>query len=388
MPTSGYGSAPTMSPLYGVPPIPPQRQHTYQQPPYAQTPVSPNILPYDQRPVSPVPSPYGQLRVSPAPPVQYTAQNQYPTLASNPTLSYPPAANSFSTLASNSTMKSQDGSYSLAPLASANAPPSPQPQPQQPQQQPPLPQPLLPPLKQFPSSVEPPLPPLSDSEIDSICMRLSVSTRGVLTDSSIITMTQICASYTPTQMAQIGAAYKRQFAANLADVISTSETSLIITACTMAAGSVAEADAIGILESLKGLAVDYDALYEVLLGRTNDELAAIRKSYQTFFDKDLDKALSEKLKSSVWKVFAPLIQGKRAEGGGEDGVKMAETLKGLCKSSSGEAFAHVLGCQSVENLRRGFEKFTEKYGVTLEKTIIKEFSSDVEKPLLAIVSSP
>ncbi|KAJ3214811.1 hypothetical protein HDU67_001197 [Dinochytrium kinnereticum] len=246
----------------------------------------------------------------------------------------------------------------------------------------------LPPLRKFPSATEIPKPELTEEEVESICMRLSIATRGVLTDSSIITLTQVCAGNPPSQMARIAVAYKRMFAASLSEVISTSESSLIITACTMAAGTVAEADAIGIFESLKGLAVDYDAIYEVLLGRTNDELAAIRKAYLAFFDKDLDKMLSEKMKSSVWKVFKALIQGDRKETApDQDPVRLADDLRGLCKSSSPESFAHMLATHSVDNLRRAFDAWSEKFNSPIDRTIIKEFGSDVEKPLLVMVSA-
>ncbi|KAJ3115297.1 Annexin A13 [Phlyctochytrium bullatum] len=247
----------------------------------------------------------------------------------------------------------------------------------------------LPPLRRFPSMEE--LPDSqekewTEKEAEDICNRLNIVTRGVLQESSIIALTNTCAGLSPSQMRDVVETYKRTYGAKLAEVIGGCDSSLIVTACTACASAPGEADAIGMYESLKGLGLDYDAIYEVMIGRKNEDLAAIRAAYLKLFDRDLDKVLSERMKGTVYKVFKALVQGERKEGGQpEDPVKLAESLRSLCKPATGEAFAHMLAVHSLESLRRAFDAWNSS--TSLDKTIIKEFPSDIEKSLLAMVSA-
>ncbi|KAJ3096360.1 Annexin A13 [Phlyctochytrium planicorne] len=398
---SGGAPAPRPSSAYQSPPPAPTSAPAAPAPQLTQAPPPQPIAPQpapaavQPAPVLPTPAPTQPTPVPTQPiPVQSAPANTQPVVAdpkpqaAPPAIAVPPRGHSYGKSTPTPITPTSTAASIPAPApASVSAPapaPAAAPAPAHTESDSHVAAPLL----KLPGPPEVPRTPVTDREIEDMCMKLSIATRGVLTDSSIIIMTQICAGHPPSEMARISAMFKKMFNNSLADAISNCDTSLIISSCTMASGSVLEGDAIGILESLKGLAVDYDAIYEVLIGRSNDELLIIKNCYELFFNKELDVALSERLKGTVYRVLKPLIQGDRRENAGpEDPRKLALELKSLCKNSSVESFAAILGQQSFANLAKAFDAWTSSYGSPIEKAVQKEFSSDIEKPLLAMISS-
>ncbi|KAJ3324864.1 Annexin A13, partial [Gonapodya sp. JEL0774] len=77
----------------------------------------------------------------------------------------------------------------------------------------------------------------------------------------------------------------------------------------------AEYDAHLLHKATKGLGTDEDLLIEVLMGRSNVEITAIKAAYKNLYNKDLEQVVASEVSGDLKKFFVIMLQGQRDEEG-------------------------------------------------------------------------
>lgn len=138
----------------------------------------------------------------------------------------------------------------------------------------------------------------------------------------------------------------------------------------------------------KGLGTDEDALIEILIGRSNTEITAIKTAYEKTFDKNLEKEVQSETSGHFRKLLVAVLQANRDEtrtnwdvaADVEEFYRAGEKKMGTDES----VFISLLVNRPEYHLRTVFEAYRQKYGKGMEEVIKKEFSGDLEKALLGI----
>lgn len=134
------------------------------------------------------------------------------------------------------------------------------------------------------------------------------------------------------------------------------------------------------------------ALIEVLVGRTNAELDAIKAYYHKKYNKTLEAAVESETSGRLRKLLTAILAANRDGGMTHWDVNAdvdAFYNAGEKKLGTDEStFIRLLVNRPEAHLRAIFKAYQQKHnGRTFEQVIKKEFSGDLEKALLAIVRS-
>ncbi|KAK4234639.1 annexin-like protein [Achaetomium macrosporum] len=377
-----YGQPPPQQGSYYQQPPPPPQQ-PYGAPPaqgqyYAQLPQG-----YGQPPPPPTP-PYGAPAYGVPSPQPYGAPppQPYGAAAPSPAQYYPPP---------------QQGAYGAPP-----PPPQPygasqpygQPPPQQPYGQQPYGQP---PPQQYPPYGQhyPPTPPslgygppqiiAYNGDADARALRSAM--RGFGTDEKALI--RILATKDPLQIATIRDAYMRLHRRDLVQDIK-SETSGWFEAglVALARGPLLN-DVYLLREAMSGAGTKEKALNDVLLGRSNADMNAIKSEYQRVFHRRLEDDVRGDLSMKTERHFMIVLGAQRAEDSAP--VVKAEIdrdVNDLYNATEGKIgtdemkVCSILSTRNDNQLRAIAYEYQRKYARNLEDVIRKEFSGHMEDALL------
>ncbi|XP_041485259.1 annexin-B12-like isoform X2 [Lytechinus variegatus] len=153
----------------------------------------------------------------------------------------------------------------------------------------------------------------------------------------------------------------------------------------------AEFDAHMLRKAMKGLGTDEATLVEILCTRTNDEIQAIKVAYKKEFSRDLEKDVISETSGHFKRLLVSMLQGSRSEDQRVDVEKAKADAKALV--TAGEArwgtdestFNAVLASRSYPQLRAMFDEYSKQVKYTMEQSIKREMSGDLEKGMLTIV---
>jgi annexin A7/11 len=160
--------------------------------------------------------------------------------------------------------------------------------------------------------------------------------------------------------------------------------------------SLAVFDAECVHEAVAGLGTDEDALTEVLAGRTNNEIRAIRHAYSQIYNgKDLERDVANDLGGKLRLFFIGLIQAQRDETSKQllnvgQILNVAADVEVLYKAGEGKwgtdeaVFFSILNSRSEAHLKAVFAMYEKNYKKTFEKVIKSEFSGDLKNAILAL----
>ncbi|KAL2133323.1 hypothetical protein VTI74DRAFT_2553 [Chaetomium olivicolor] len=368
----GYYQQPPPPPQqYGAPP--PQGQY-YQQPPpqgYGQQPPPPQ--PYG----APSPQPYG----APPPPQPYGA-------APPPGQYYPPPQ--------------PQGGYGAPP------PPPPQQQyhqpypPQQGYGQPPAQQPYGQPYGQPPPQQYPPygqqFPPTPASpgygppqiiawNGDADAQALRSAMKGFGTDEKALI--RILATKDPLQINTIRDAYSRLHRRDLvADIKSETSSWFEAGLVALARGPLLN-DVYLLREAMSGLGTKEKALNDVLLGRSNADMNAIKSEYRRVFHRRLEDDVRGDLSMKTERHFMIVLGAQRAE----DSAPIVKSdidrdVNDLYNATEGKVgtdelkVCSILSTRNDNQIRAIAYEYQQKYARNLEDVIRREFSGHMEDALL------
>ncbi|KAK4035141.1 annexin-like protein [Parachaetomium inaequale] len=387
-------------PPYGQPP-PQQGGYYQQQPPPQQYNAPPPAHGYQQPPQG-----YGQ----PPPPQQYGAPPQQPYGAPSPQpYGAPPPAQPYGTAPPPGP---PPGQYYPPPQQGAyGAPPPPQqpygaqpgygqPPPQQPYGQPPYGGQQAygqPPPQQYPPYGQhyPPTPPSAGygpPQIiawngDEEARGLRSAMKGFGTDEKALT--RILATKDPLQINTMRDAYTRLHRRDLvADIQSETSSWFEAGLVALARGPLLN-DVHQLREAMSGVGTKEKALNDVLLGRSNADINAIKGEYHRVFHRRLEDDVRGELSMKTERHFMIVLQAQRAEDSAPivkaEIDRDADDLYTATEGKVGTDEMKVCSILSTRNdnqLRAIAYEYQKKYARNLEDVIRREFSGHMEDALL------
>ncbi|KAJ3161678.1 hypothetical protein HDU86_006448 [Geranomyces michiganensis] len=271
-------------------------------------------------------------------------------------------------------------------------------QPYPPQQQPygappPGQQPGYPPQQQqysgapVPSFYQTASPPLTTAQLEADANALRKAMKGFGTDEA--GLIAVLCKRTPDQAPYISQAYKAHFGRELVKDLESECGGNLKKVMVLLAQGLPEVDAILLKQAMAGVGTDEDGLLEILVGRTNAEIAGIKNTYRLKFNKDLESAVQSETSGHFRKLLTALLAAQRDETGGGYDINadvQAFHKAGVEKAGTDEsAFISLLCNRPASHLRQVFAGYHQKHNLTMEQVIKKEFSGDLEKALLSIV---
>uniref|UniRef100_A0A8C2I748 Annexin n=1 Tax=Cyprinus carpio TaxID=7962 RepID=A0A8C2I748_CYPCA len=150
-------------------------------------------------------------------------------------------------------------------------------------------------------------------------------------------------------------------------------------------------DAKWLNKAIKGAGTDTNILIEILASRTNKQI----KEMSAAFAEETKKTPMQKLKTEVsgdfGKAIILLAEGARDESTNVNADKAREDAKALYQAgekrlgTDESKFIEILCKRSIPHLRQTILEYKNISGKTLQKSIEKEISGDLEELLVAIV---
>jgi len=230
---------------------------------------------------------------------------------------------------------------------------------------------------------------LSPAECDSAAKALRDAMKGVGTDEK--GLIAVLGKYPPLQMNQIIKSYKSNYGKSLYDDVKSETSGNFGKLCCALCMTIAEYDVKCLHDALDGVGTDEDCLMEILVGRTNSDINALRAEYKKTYNRDIEKDVKGDTSGYVCRLYTVLLQGNRDEtNGARDAVADAEALYRAGEGRAGTdemTFISMLCNRPDAHLRQVFDIYQQKHGHTIEKAISKEFSGDIKKALTSLVAS-
>ncbi|KAI9369653.1 hypothetical protein BJX61DRAFT_518672 [Aspergillus egyptiacus] len=394
-PPQGYAAYPPQPPQFGAPPssgsaVPPGSTAAY-PPPQLAAPHYPG----QQQPQAPYqPSPYHQ-QYPPAHPQQQPSPQ--PPYGQAPWGSTPPPPRQYGTPpAPHPAQYAPPPPHGQYPIPQGHYPPGPPPQPGLA----PSPYGAFPGPGGYPPPAAPvPAPPSlgydpdqrasGDARAEADTLRKAM--KGWGTDEAAII--NVLAKPDPLQMALIRHTYMEHIGRNLEkDLMSELSGDLETILVSLAVGPLGQ-DIAHLKDALSGIGTDEVAINDVLIGRSNADLRAIKYGYVNKYSKALVDDIKSDLSGKTEKFFVMLLNAARPEPGTYfDPASVDKDVHELhlamgAKSGTDEiGVAAVFFAASDQKLQAIAKAFEAKYHTSLEKTIKDEFSGHLEKALLAFLA--
>ncbi|KAK7598122.1 hypothetical protein V9T40_006357 [Parthenolecanium corni] len=144
-------------------------------------------------------------------------------------------------------------------------------------------------------------------------------------------------------------------------------------------------------KAFKGMGTDANAVIEILITRTNEEIKEIAKAYEKAFNRPLVEHLCSETSGDFRKLLTLIVTATRAPVGKASPDKAQQQAEELFKAgeakrgTSVEVFVKIFGHENYEQLRLMFEKYKAVSGHTIEQALKSELSGDLLNLTLAIV---
>ncbi|KAL9102411.1 MAG: hypothetical protein Q9163_002432 [Psora crenata] len=144
--------------------------------------------------------------------------------------------------------------------------------------------------------------------------------------------------------------------------------------------------------ALRGAGTNEDLLNDVLIGRSNADMRAIKEAYQRTYHRSLEQDVKEDLSAKTERMFLMLLAATRAEDSAPVIPQNVDAdVNELHRATEARAGAEqltvcsVLTSRSDAQIRAIAHTYEQKYCIPLEKVLIKEFSGHMEDALVQMV---
>ncbi|KAH1845174.1 hypothetical protein KXX54_009629 [Aspergillus fumigatus] len=374
---------------YGGPPQPPYNSAGYAQPGAHQQqpapfypPQQPGGYPPQGAPPQQYPPPgqYQQPYGAPPPQQQWPGQppQQYPQGGHPPPQQYPPQG------AYPQNQYPPQGQYPPHGQYPPQGGYPPQGQPGYPPPQAPQPMPTPPSLGYDPNQRAP-----GDATREAEALRKAM--KGFGTDEKALI--NILTKPDPLQMALIRHTYTDRIGRNLEkDLKSELSGDLEDVLLSLARGPL-EQDVATLRGAMSGLGTNENLLTDVLVGRSNADLRAIKYAYVSKYQKSLVEDIKSDLSGKTEQFFVMLLNATRPEPGTYfDAQSVDADVREIHQATQARkgtdeigVFAVLLGASDAKLVAIA-QAFEAKYHISLEKVIKDEFSGHLEDALLSMLS--
>lgn len=226
-----------------------------------------------------------------------------------------------------------------------------------------------------------------DASRDADALRKAM--KGFGTDEA--TLIQILSKPDPLYMALLRDTYSKRLGRNLEkDVESEVSGNLEKGLLALIRGPLMQ-DVYALNVALKGVGTNEDLLNDVLIGRSNADINAIKQAYQRTFHKSLEADVRSDLSLDTERLFVMILSGTRVEEStpinqqaiDKDDKDLYEAMAGMGKETM--VVCSIFANRSDTQLRAINQTYNNRHNNSLEKAISKEFSGHMRDALLAIL---
>lgn len=150
-------------------------------------------------------------------------------------------------------------------------------------------------------------------------------------------------------------------------------------------------DAHNLKKAMKGVGTDESTLLEILCARNNAQIKAIKEAYKKAYHSDLEKDLQSETSGYLKRTLTGLVQGNRDESTGVDQAKAQADAQALYEAGEKKLgtdeseFQRILVTRSWVQMRAIFDAYGKIAGRSIEESIKREMSGDLETAFLNIV---
>lgn len=152
-------------------------------------------------------------------------------------------------------------------------------------------------------------------------------------------------------------------------------------------------DCFTLYTAMKGMGTKEAALDDVLVGRTNADINAIKAEYQRLFSKSLEADLRSDLSAGTEQMYMMIIAARRAEETApvipqeiEKDVTELQRAMGSIVSKNSTQVCELLIHKSDAQLRALCQAYQKRFQTSLEKQIKSKFSGHMEDALLLLLA--
>ncbi|TPX32234.1 hypothetical protein SmJEL517_g04639 [Synchytrium microbalum] len=236
-------------------------------------------------------------------------------------------------------------------------------------------------------SVQSPL--LSAAEVDHDVHGLREAMKGIGKDMDVLVT--ILGKRTPNQGEQIGKAYKANFGEDLVKKLHSEVGGHVGHLLQDLVKPLARVDAEALYHAVHGVGTDEATVIEVLVGRSNAEIKAMKEAFFDVYEKKMEKFVESDFGGNMKKLVTILLQGERPES--EAAMDVDLDVERLYKAGEGKwgtdeaEFFSVLCNRSDAHLKKVFAAYEKKHNKPFTTVVKKEFSGDLEKALLLLLDS-
>lgn len=205
------------------------------------------------------------------------------------------------------------------------------------------------------------------------------------------TVIRVLAKADPRQMALIRQTYaQRNNGSSLASKVESSFRSHYGDALVQLVRGPLLSDVHNINRAIKGLGTKEDMLNDVLIGRSNADMRAIKATYQQVFRKTMESDVEADLSLKTKTMFQLIMRASRTEESypynpveiGRDIEALHYATRGPSVATNQDQVFTILTQRSDNQIRAIAHDFQQKYHKSLEDTIRSNFSGHMEDALL------
>ena len=141
-------------------------------------------------------------------------------------------------------------------------------------------------------------------------------------------------------------------------------------------------------KALKGAGTNEEMLNDVVIGRSNADLRAIKEAYQRTFNQPLEKAVADDLSAKTERLFSMILAANRQEDSASVLPQNTDhDVSELHRATEGKVgtdqltVCTILSNRSDGQIRAISHAYEAKYRATLETVLAKEFSGHMKQAL-------
>ncbi|KAF9098127.1 hypothetical protein BGX27_000865 [Mortierella sp. AM989] len=201
----------------------------------------------------------------------------------------------------------------------------------------------------------------------------------------------VVANRTSEHLAMVVSVYKQFYGRELSEVLAKETSGHFARALHYLILPPIVLDAELIHDACIGAGTNERCLIQVLIGRTNSDMAQLKNTYYARYHKSLESVVKSDLSGYLDKLFVVSMQGTRDEIGHYQ-YNVEADVHSLYKAGEGRIgtdeshFIHVLTNRPDAHLRLVFQQYLKRYNKKFTKVIKKEFSGWIKTALCYLVN--
>jgi annexin A7/11 len=152
-------------------------------------------------------------------------------------------------------------------------------------------------------------------------------------------------------------------------------------------------DCYTLYEAMKGFGTKEAALDDVLVGRSNADINAIKAEYQRIFRKSLEGDLRADLSAGTEKMYMMIVSARRAEDSApvipqqiDQDVTLLNSAIGNIFSKNSDQVCDILISRNDAQLRAICQGYQQRFHAPLPKVIVDKFSGHMEDALTLLLA--